>query len=69
VLTLLFLPADSPQLATVERVWKLARRLATHNRFFATLDDVLTAVAYASTAGEHPIRCYRDYAAEVKTYV
>ena len=29
----------------VERVWKLARRLATHNRFFATLDDVLTAVA------------------------
>jgi len=45
VLTLLFLPADSPQLAPVERVWKLARRLATHNRFFATLDDVLTAVA------------------------
>jgi transposase len=45
VLTLLFLPADSPQLAPVERFWKLARRLATHNRFFATLDDVLTAVA------------------------
>lgn len=45
VLTLLFLPPYSPQLAPIERVWKLARRLATHNRFFATLDDVLTAVS------------------------
>jgi transposase len=45
VRTLLFLPPYSPQLAPIERVWKLARRLATHNRFFATLDDVLTAVS------------------------
>jgi transposase len=45
VLTLLFLPPYSPQLAPIERVWKLARCLATHNRFFATLDDLLTAVA------------------------
>ena len=45
VLTVLFLPPYSPQLAPIERVWKLARRMATHNRFFATLDDVLTAVS------------------------
>ncbi len=45
VLTLLFLPPYSPQLAPVERVWKLARRMATHNRLFATLDDLLTAVS------------------------
>lgn len=45
VLTLLFLPPYSPQLAPIERVWKLARRMATHNRFFATVDDVLTAVS------------------------
>lgn len=44
VLTLLFLPPYSPQLAPIERVWKLARRLATHNRFFATLDELLRAV-------------------------
>ncbi len=44
VLTLLFLPPYSPQLAPIERVWKLARRIATHNRFFATLDEVLFAV-------------------------
>ena len=45
VLTLLFLPPYSPQLAPVERVWKLARRVATHNRFFATLDDLRIAVS------------------------
>jgi transposase len=44
VLTLLFLPPYSPQLAPIERVWKLARRLATHNRFFATLRELLAAV-------------------------
>ena len=43
-LKLLFLPPYSPQLASIERVWKLTRRLATHNRYFATLDEVLRAV-------------------------
>ena len=44
ILTLLFLPPYSPQLAPIERVWKLARRMATHNRFFATLRELLAAV-------------------------
>ena len=44
VLVLLFLPPYSPQLAPIERVWKLARRLATHNRNFATLDELLTVI-------------------------
>jgi transposase len=43
-LTLLFLPPSCPQLAPIERVWKLARRLATHNRYFASLDALLVAV-------------------------
>jgi transposase len=43
-LRLLFLPPYSPQLAPIERVWKLARRLATHNRYFASLPEVLAAV-------------------------
>lgn len=45
LLSLLFLPPYSPQLAPIERVWKLARRLATHNRYFATLVEVLDAVS------------------------
>ena len=43
-LTLQFLPPYSPQLAPIKRVWKLTRRLATHNRYFATLPEVLLAV-------------------------
>jgi len=43
-LKLLFLPPYSPQLASIERVCKLTRRLATHNRYFATLAEVLDAV-------------------------
>jgi len=45
VLTLLYLPPYSPQLNPIERVWKLARRLATHNRYFATLDALVAAVS------------------------
>jgi DDE superfamily endonuclease len=42
-LSLFLLPPYSPQLSTIERVWKLARRLATHNRHFPTLPAVLEA--------------------------
>jgi transposase len=46
VLTLLFLPPYSPQLAPIERVWKLARRLATHNQYFAILEQLVAAVLF-----------------------
>jgi transposase len=53
-LTLFFLPAYSPQLAPIERVWKLTRRLALHNRYFATLDEVVEAVADCFQPWEKP---------------
>jgi transposase len=43
-ITLLFLLPYSPELNPIERVWKLTRRLATHNRYFATLPEVVDAV-------------------------
>ena len=43
-LQLLFLPPYSPQLAPIERVWKLTRRLATHNRYFPILEQVVETV-------------------------
>ncbi len=43
-LRLLFLSPYSPQLASIEPVWKLTRRLATYNRYFPTLEEVLQAV-------------------------
>jgi transposase len=39
-----FLPAASPQLNPIERVWKLTRRACLHNRYFPKLEDVTTAV-------------------------
>jgi hypothetical protein len=35
--------AFEPELNPIERVWKLTRRLATHNRYFATLPEVIDA--------------------------
>jgi len=39
-----FLPSYSPDLNPIERVWKLTRRLATHNRYFPYLEVVMMAV-------------------------
>jgi len=41
---MLFLPPYSPELNPIERVWKLTRRLATHNRYFAHVDEVAIKV-------------------------
>jgi len=38
------LPPYSPELNPTERVWKLTRRLCTHNRHFALLDNLMVAV-------------------------
>lgn len=43
-LRFLFLPPYGQQPASIERLWKLTRRLATHNRYFATLAEVLEAL-------------------------
>ncbi len=39
-----FLPPYSPDLNPVERVWKLTRRLCTHNVYFESLDRLVDAV-------------------------
>ena len=39
-----FLPPYSPELNPIERLWKLTRRLATHNQYFQTLTDIMEAV-------------------------
>jgi len=39
-----FLPPYSPELNSIERVWKLTRRQATHNRYFSTLQELICSV-------------------------
>ncbi|MHB1811680.1 MAG: transposase [Thermoplasmataceae archaeon] len=37
---LLFLPSYSPKLNPIERVWKLVKKNANHNRYFQLLSDL-----------------------------
>ena len=39
-----FLPPYSPDLSVIERVWKLTRRLCTHNMYFPVLEDIIEVV-------------------------
>lgn len=52
--SLMFLPPYSPELNPIERVWKLARRLAIHNRYFEQIDQVSEAVESVFFAWKHP---------------
>ena len=38
------LPSYSPQLNLIERLWRVLRRRATHNRLFATMAELRTAL-------------------------
>jgi transposase len=39
-----FLPPYSPELNHIERVWKLTRRLCTHNYYFELLEELIVIV-------------------------
>lgn len=54
VLRLDYLPPHSPQLNPIERVWKLARRLCTHNQYFPQLQDLIDAVSEQMAAWQKP---------------
>ena len=41
---LFFLPPYSPDLNSIERVWKFIRKKATHNVYFASLEDMKNAL-------------------------
>jgi transposase len=64
---LLFLPPYSPELNPIERVWKLTRRLVTHNRYFETVDQVADAVEKQFSYGANQIRHLKIYAQLFKT--
>lgn len=44
VLALEFLPAYSPELNPIERVWKLTRKLCTHDTYFEKIEQLIDAV-------------------------
>lgn len=40
----MLLPPYSPELNPIERIWKLTRRMAVHNRYFPSLESVVETV-------------------------
>jgi transposase len=49
-ITLVYLPAYSPELNPVEKLWQCLRKEVTHNALFHKLEDMMDAL-------EHEIRC------------
>lgn len=43
-ISLMFLPPYSPDLNHIERVWKITRKLCTHNEYFPTLEKLMVVV-------------------------
>lgn len=53
-LKLLFLPPYSPELNPIERVWKLTRRICTHNIYFEKLEQLTNSVVNLHTSWKKP---------------
>ena len=51
-----YLPPYSPELNPIERVWKLLRRLRTHNQYFDKLETLIDAVSEQLTIWYSPNR-------------
>ena len=66
-LRLLFLPPYSPQLAPIERVWKLTRRLQLTTATLPRCPRCSRRSTRASTGGADRTTCYGDYAALLKS--
>ena len=57
-----YLPAYSPELNPIERVWKLPRRLCLHNRYFPLLQELTTTVETEFAGWARPPKPCADYA-------
>ncbi len=53
-LELIFLPAYSPELNPIERVWRVIRRQVTHNRYFLSIEDLRFALITQFTIWNKP---------------
>jgi transposase len=64
-LVLIFLPAYSPELNPVERVWRVTRRQVTHNRYFPSIEDLRMALISQFMKWEQPNRVLKVLCAKI----
>jgi len=57
---LLFLPPYSPDLNNIERVWKMTGRICTHNKYFATINELLNVVKQQMKIWSKPNQTLRN---------
>jgi len=50
----ILLPSYSPELNPIERVWRITRRLVTHNRYFESTDQLRRALTSHFARWEEP---------------
>src|SRR5574342_295213 len=67
VIRLDFLPPYSPNLNPIERVWKLIRRLCTHNRYFPNINNLINTVFNQFKRWQQPNETLRRLCALLKT--
>lgn len=65
VLQLNFLPPYSPELNPIERVWKLTRKLCTHNRYFPVFEELVKTVSNQLDSWQKPNETLRRLCAIV----
>lgn len=62
---LLFLPAYSPELNPIERVWRITRRRVTHNRYFPNIEVLKEALINQFAQWEYPNETLRILCANI----
>jgi transposase len=53
-IVIVFMPPYSPELNPIERVWRVTRRLVTHNRYFLSIEELRSALLSQFILWSHP---------------
>ena len=61
----IFLPPYSPELNPIERVWRITRRQVTHNRYFASTEELATALTSYFARWEQPNNTLKTLCASI----
>jgi len=64
-IVLLFLPAYSPELNPIERVWRVTRRMVTHNRYFSSLEELRSALISQFALWNQPNNVFKVLCANI----
>lgn len=62
---LIFLPSYSPELNPIERVWRITRRIVTHNRYFESIKNLENSLNYQFENWYKPNKALKTLCAKI----